>query len=151
MSLLLSFVTDADTAVNTEMYKKNRCINKLYVSGGLKNHHPHKISSILSSPNMEKRLFRLLVTKLCFEAVLKWMSKKLCSSNQSRSHHITHISHNRFFAYIGLALATNLIKYNDIWQYWSDNALEGHPVLKNTMSHKNLELVHFYCALQTQY
>jgi hypothetical protein len=63
------------------------------------------------------RLFHLFVANLCFEAVLKWMSKKLCSSNQCKSHHITNISDNRFFSYIGLELATNIIRCNDIGQY----------------------------------
>jgi hypothetical protein len=110
-------------------------------SGGIKIHHLQKFSNILSSPNMELKLFHLFLSKSYFEAVLKWTNKKLSSSHQSRNRHTNHITRDRFFAYIGLEFAMSIIRYNDIGQYWSGNLLEGHAAFKNTMSRNNFELI----------
>ena len=44
------------------------------------------------------------------------------------------INEVKFRAYIGLEMATSLVSYNDIKQYWSEKIFTGHPNFKETMS-----------------
>jgi hypothetical protein len=94
--------TGSSTAHNNQYIQELMC-------SGIKIHHPQKISNILSSPNMELKLFHLFLSKSYFEAVLKWTNKKLSSSHQSRSQHTNHITRDQFFACIGLELAMSII------------------------------------------
>jgi hypothetical protein len=102
---------DEELAANTgsSTAHNNQYIQELMCSGGIKIHHPQKISNILSSPNMELKLFHSFLSKSNFEAILKWTNKKLSSSHQSRSWHTNHITRDQFFAYVGFELAMSII------------------------------------------
>jgi hypothetical protein len=102
---------DEELAANTgsSTAHNNQYIQELMYSAGIKIHQPQKISNILSSPNMELKLFHLFLSKSNFEAVLKWTNKKLSSSHQSRSRHTHHITRDQFFAYVCFELAMSII------------------------------------------
>ena len=73
-------------------------------------------------------LFHLFITKSMFNCIRMWTNIKL---RDTRSKEVSAL---KFQAYLGLEMATSLLQFNSLKEYWSGKVFAGHDDFKKTMS-----------------
>ena len=80
-------------------------------------------------------LFHLFITKSMFNCIRMWTNIKLRETKSKE------VSALKFQAYLGLEMATSLLQYNSLKEYWSGKVFAGHDDFKKMMSRDDF----FFC------
>ena len=125
-SLIQNWVPDEENTTES-LAVTNSYLKLLETNTGLKVIQHTKVTQAFTQSG-KLGLFRLFLTNSWFKGMRTWLNKKLKQAGKDE------ISERKFRAYMGLEMATSLVKMNDLKSYWKKEMFAGHRDFKETMS-----------------
>ncbi|CAN0060613.1 unnamed protein product, partial [Heterosigma akashiwo] len=104
----------------------NAYVAETVANAGIRLRHPQRVRQAAESGPLG--VFHLFLKPSFFAAVFKWTNKEIEGRGGDP------VTTEQFMAYVGLEIATSIVHFNNLKDYWSKGMFRGYPDFKNVMS-----------------